>query len=309
MVCLEKRADNRRVGTCLTVVLMATTLDPRLAPVLTRVSEEAHILAQNGRRFVGVEKMRQKGRAAPPRFKIRFGADPNDAPAAGYKTTEVVSEYSFGSLKSAPGELRELRRVVSVNGKPVRDKLRARLELAQGMASDADRVNRQMLQDLEAHGLVGAVTDLGQMLLMFNRQGLGEFEFDILRPNEQLNGEPVTVIGYRQTGGSLGRVYHGRDLARVALSGELWVRQSDSLPLRITAEVPVAEGKQPVLHRMSVDYARVSQGVLLPARSAYTRTQNTTTLVETNVEYADFKMFTAEAEIKFLAETDEPTQD
>lgn len=305
MVCFGEKEDNREVGVCLTAVLMAT-LDPRLAPILTRVSEEAQVFAQKGPRFLGVERMKQKGRAAPPRFKVRFGADPSQAPEAGFKTTEIVSEYAFGALKAAPNEMRELRRVVSVNGKPVREKLRARLELAEGMASDADRLNRQMLQDLEAFGLVGAATDLGQMLLMFQRSGLGQLEFDVRRLNDRLGAEPVTVLGYRQVGDRQARVYHGRQLSRVSLTGELWVRQSDFTPLRITADLPVTEGKNAVLHQMSVDYAPGPHGVVLPARSSYMRRQNTMLLVETIAEYSDFKMFSADADIKFLAEGEEP---
>lgn len=305
MVCSQEKPHNRGVGVCLTAVLMAT-LDPRLTPILTRVSEEAQVFAQKGPRFLGVERMKQKGRAAPPRFKVRFGADPKDAPQAGFKTTELVSEYAFGALKAAPHEMRELRRVVSVNGKPVREKLRARLELAQGMASDADRVNRQMLQELEAHGLVGAATDLGQMLLMFQRSGLNELEFDIRRLDDRLGNEAVTVLGYRQTGDRLGRVYHGREMSRVALSGELWVRQSDFVPVRITADLPVTEGKNSVLHQMSVDYAPGAQGVVLPIRSTYARRQNSMLLVETTAEYTEFKMFSADADIKFLAEGENP---
>lgn len=301
MVCGCGKTHNRGVGVCLTAVLMAT-LDPRLTPILTRVSEEAQVFAQKAPKFLGVERMKQKGRAAPPRFKVRFGADPKDAPEAGFKTTELVSEYAFGALKAAPHEIRELRRVVAVNGKPVREKLRARLELAQGMASDADRVNRQMLQDLEAHGLIGAATDLGQMLLMFQRPALKDLEFDVRRLNDRIGNEPVTVLGYRQVGDRLGRIYHGREMSRVALSGELWVRQSDFIPLRITADLPVTEGKNSVLHQMTVEYAPGPQGVVLPTRTSYLRRQNALLLVETTAEYTDFKMFSADADIKFLAE-------
>ncbi len=281
-------------------VLLAVLVDPRITPLLERVSEESRVFTEKSPKFLGVEKLYQRGRVAPPRFRLRKGASQAGAPEAAYRITEMVSEYRFGSLPGAPGELRELRVVTAVNGKPVRDRLKARLELAEGLSSDMDRFNKQMLQDLEAYGMVGAVNDVGQMLMLFSRGRLADFEFDVM-PDLVYQGEPVAVLSYRQNRGRAATVYH-RETERVPLAGELWIRRSNEQPVRITAEMPLLEGKYAVLQSFAVDYARARQGVLLPVAVTYSRLQDGVVMVETKAAYSDFKMFPADAEIKFEAE-------
>ena len=284
-------------------VLLAVLVDPRISPLLERVSEEAQVFTQKSPEFLGVETLSQRGRIAPPRFKLRKGANPAEVPGVAYRTTAIVSEYRFGNLPGAPRELHEIRVVTAVNGKPVRDRLKARLELAEGMSTDLDRFNKQTLQDLEAYGMVGAVTESGQMLMLFNRNRLSDFEFEVL-PDVIHEGEPVAVLGYRQTRGRAARVYH-RAMERVPLAGELWIRRSNRQPVRITAEMPVVERRSAVLHTIAVDYAPSRDGsVLLPAAVTYSRVQEGLLMVETKAVYSDFKRFSAETEIKFVAEGD-----
>lgn len=288
-----------------TVVLLAAIVDPRIAALLDRVSEEARVFTDQSPRYVGVEKLTQRGRMAAPRFKLRQGGNPHDAPAISYRTTELISEYSFGSLKEAPGELREIRLVVAVNGRPIRNQMKARLELAEGMSGDRDRLNKQMLLDMEANGMVGAATDLGQMLMLFSRAKLEQLEFTML-PDGQLGEEAVAVLGYRQKGELAARVYHGNEAADMPLQGELWIRRSTGLPIRITAEGLLKEGKHMVRHSFAVDYGLSAQGVLLPVSCTYRRMQNALMTVETVATYTDFKMFSADAEIKFEVEGEPP---
>ncbi len=290
-----------------TVVLLAAIVDPRIAALLDRVSEEARVFTDQSPRYVGVEKLTQRGRMAAPRFKLRQGGNPNDAPTIAYRTTELISEYSFGSLKEAPGELREIRLVVAVNGRPIRNQMKARLELAEGMSGDRDRLNKQMLLDMEANGMVGAATDLGQMLMLFSRAKLEQLEFTML-PDGQLGEEAVAVLGYRQKGElAAARVYHGKEAADMPLQGELWIGRSTGLPIRITAEGLLKEGKHTVRHSFAVDYGLSAQGVLLPVSCTYRRMQNALMTVETVATYTDFKMFSVDAEIKFAVEG-EPQQ-
>ena len=287
-------------------VLLAVLADPRISPLLERVSEEAQVFTQKSPKFLGVETLTQRGRIAPPRFKLRKGANPAEVPGVSYRTTEIVSEYRFGNLPGAPRELREIRVVTGVNGKPVRDKRKARLELAEGMTGDLDRLNKQTLQDLEVYGMVGAVTESGQMLMLFNRNRLSDYEFEVL-PDIIHQGEPVAVLGYRQSHGRAATVYH-REMERVPLSGELWVRRSNLQPVRITAEMPLLERRSPVIHTITVDYEPARDGsVLLPSAVTYSRVQEGVLMVETKALYSDFKRFSAETEIKFAAEGD-PTQ-
>ena len=199
-------------------MLLAVLADPRISPLLERVSEEARVFTEKSPQYLGVETLTQRGRIAPPRFKLRKGANPSEVPGVSYRTTEIVSEYRFGNLPADPGQMRELRVVTGVNGKAVRDKLKARLELAEGMSSDLDRFNKQMLQDLEAYGLVGAVIDSGQILMLFTRRELSNFDFEVL-PDLVYEGEAVAVLGYRQSRGRAAKIYH-RSLERLPLAGD-----------------------------------------------------------------------------------------
>ena len=284
------------------VLWAAAVVDPRIPQLLERVSEEARVFTEKSPQLLGVETLSQRGRVAPPRFRLRKGASSEDAPQVAYRTIEMVSEFRFGMLPSAPNELREIRVVTAVNQRPVRDSVKARLALTEGMASDLDRLNKQMLQDLEAYGLVGAASDAGQLIMLFRRAHLDELAFELAGAAEH-HGKAVTRLSYRQISGAGARVYH-REMARVKLSGELWVRDSDGMPVRVTAEMPAKEGKYSVVHRFAVDYAPSRHGVVMPAEVAYQRIQDSLLMVETKATYSDFKMFAADAEIKFLAEGD-----
>jgi hypothetical protein len=285
-------------------VLLAAVLDPRIPPLLERVTEEARVFTEKSPRFLGVEKLTQKGRVAPPRFRLRKGVADTEAPTIAYRTTELVSEYGFGYLPALPGQLKEMRVVVSVNGRAVRDRAQTRLALSEGMSSDFERLNKQMLQDMESYGLVGAVIDVGQILLLFSRSQLNDLELSVLR-DTTLDGEAIAVLGYRQTGGASATIYH-KQTARLPLEGELWIRRSDGLPVRVTSSLSLKEGKYSVVHSFAVDYAPSKHGVLLPSKITYSRRQDSVLMVETEAAYTDYKMFSAEAEIKFVAEGDQP---
>jgi hypothetical protein len=284
-------------------VLLAAILDPRIPPLLERVTEEARVFTEKSPKFLGVETLVQKGRIAPPRFRLRKGVAASEAPTIAYRTTELVSEYGFGYLPALPGQLKEIRVVVSVNGRPVRDHEKTRLALSEGMASDFERLNKQMLQDMESYGLVGAVLDVGQILMLFSRSRLDELELSVL-PDTTLDGEPIAVLGYRQTGGVQATIFH-RETARLPLEGELWIRRSDGVPVRITSSMSLKEGKYSVVHRFAVDYAASKHGILLPSKTTYSRRQDSVLMVETEAAYTDYKMFSAETEIKFVAEGDQ----
>jgi hypothetical protein len=283
-------------------LLLAAFVDPQIQPLLERVSEEARVFTEKSPLFLGVEKLTQRGRVAPPRFRLRRGAKQDEAPTIAYRTTELVSEYGFGSWPGLPGQLHEIRSVVSVNGRQIKERAKARLELSEGMSSDMDRLTKQMLQDMEAHGLVGAVSDLGQIVMLFNRARLRDFDFQVL-PDTTLDDEAVAVLAYRQTGGDSGRVYH-HEMTKVPMSGELWIRRRDGMPMRVTASMPLKEGKYAVIHQMTVTYLPTRQGVLMPSKATYSRTQDSVLMVETEAAYTDFKMFSADTEIKFVTEDD-----
>jgi len=94
-------------------------------------------------------------------------------------------------------------------------------------------------------------------------------------------------------------IFRGREAVRLHYSGELWVRQSDFVPLRITMGTQLADGDRTIRHEATVEYARSSHGVLLPAAVRYHKLVDGELAAENLFAYGPFRMFTVETEVKF----------
>jgi hypothetical protein len=91
------------------------------------------------------------------------------------------------------------------------------------------------------------------------------------------------------------------------MQGEIWVRQQDLVPLRITMNAAAAIDGREALYTAVVDYAMSGRGVLLPAGIHYTESVDGMVMTENRYRYSEFKFFTADVEIKFTP-ADEPSQ-
>jgi len=293
----------------MSVVFAACLLaaEPSLERILERLSEEAEVFAQLAPRVVARERLLHRGRRSPPRFRPRIGAKSIEA-ALGYVEREVISEYGWAALKDNPGDLREFRQVVTVDGRQVKQPEKARLALAMNMTSEDDRERKRMLQDFEKYGMIGAAIDFSQDILLFRRQALPGYEFS-LAPPRTLGANPVLVVQFLQKSKDEGaRVYHGRELTRVRLQGEIWVREKDLLPMRIILQIPTKEDGEQVLHSGEIDYVASKHGLLLPTAVRYRKTEGENLLVENFAFYNQYRMFKVETEVKFTPEevTPEP---
>jgi len=270
-----------------------------LGKALDRVAEEAGLFAAMAPKVMAQEWLQHRGRKAPPRFRPNPGSVEKVNPALVYLKRELVSEFGFAAMKDAPEHIREFRKVVSVDGKQVRKVEKARLELAQNMTSEDDRERKRMLQDLEKYGMIGAATDFSQSILLFRKRDLPRYEFET-GDSQWVSGDRATAIKWKQTGREGGaHVFHGKQLSRVPMSGEIWVRNRDLLPLRITLRIPVEEDKQQVLHTGEVDYYQSKYGLLLPTTVRYRKTIGDTMLVENVASIREYKMFAVQTDIKF----------
>ncbi len=272
-----------------------------LGLILRRVSEEAEVFRVMAPRVVARETLRQKARKKRSRFRIRVGAGALKPPAPKYQRREIVSEYGFSTLKEAPEALIEVRQVVSVDGRRVTESGKARETLTLGLLNPDDRAKKRMLKRFEKLGLRGAATDFGQLILLFRRTSLGRYRFRILR-RERLRNETALVLAYEQKEGPEGlTIFEGRRAVRARLEGELWVRASDYLPMRITVRTTQPQGDYAAVHEGRVDYVASRFGVLLPAEVAYRRLVEGDLLVENTATYDDYHMFAAETVIQFPA--------
>jgi hypothetical protein len=272
----------------------------KVQELLSRLTEEAEMLRQNAPKAIAVETLEQRALRPPSRFRPAPGAGPADAPRGQVFTREIVSEYSVGVLKQTGSDnLMEFRQVVAVDGQPVQSHETARRALAMGLRSAEDRVRKQMLEDFERHGLVGAVSDFGILLLQFTKRGIRDLK---LTPYAltHVGSEQALVFNYEQVSGDTGLLeLTKRRATRYPLNGRVFVRFSDGVPLRISCSIERKDGKKDVLDQATVEYVLSSHGFYAPASVVHRQYINRQLVLENQFRYAPFRTFGADTEIKF----------
>lgn len=275
-----------------------------LAEILSRVSEEAEVFRHVAPQVLAEETLTQRALKAAPRFHPRVGAAATQAAAPVRQTREIVSEYSFGTLKDAPGPLHEFRQVITVDGKTISAAAAARHSLALGLASADDHARKHMLEDFQKYGLAKdlVVVDFGQLLLLFTKRQEGNYHFE-LAGEERMGAERARVVNYAQVGGpDRMLVFHGRRAIHQPVEGRIYAREPDGLPLRITIVESRADGKNVFRDEAVVDYTPNAQGFLAPAAVTHKGFAGDQLVVEDEFRYSTFRKFGADAEIRFDAQ-------
>ena len=277
----------------------AAHADPLVQQMMERLSEEASVFARSAPDVIGQETLHQRALKPPRRFHLRAGQAALEPPKPEWQTREIVSEYGFSAFSDAPGVLHEFRRVVSVDGRKIEENGKALDALAKSVSSNDDNQKRRQLKQFEKYGLLGAATDFGQLILMFSRSQLDKFEFNA-EGQRLIGAERTRVFSYKQLDGQQhltvfaeGKALHER------LQGEIWVRASDALPLRITLVSVRGEGARGVRDEAQVDYAMSRYGFELPVSVVHREFQASGLVAENRFEYVNFRRFGADAEIKF----------
>jgi len=266
--------------------------DERLDRVLARLAEETGAFARVAPLTLSEETLVQKTWRAPSLLRPQRGKP-------GLQTREIVSEYGFSTFADSPNVLHEIRQVISVDGKQVRNRDSARLTLSLGANSRDDRVKRRMLRELESYGLTTAAIDLGQMILLFAPPHLGDYEFHLAGHGE-IPPDKALIFNFLQTRGAGSvTIFEGRTARRESLQGELWVRESDNLPLRVLIRTSRGERGHRLRDEAAVDYAMSPHGALLPSAAVYREYLDDRLEVENLFSYAPFRKFSAETHIKF----------
>jgi hypothetical protein len=276
-----------------------TPPDPALAGILERVSEEAELFRATAPRMLAEETFEQRALKPPRRFRPRLGDAALQPPKPEYRTRTIVSEYGFSTFKDAPNALHELRQVVSVDGRPIASRESARRTLSVRMRSEDDALKKRMLEEFEKHGLRGAVTDFGQILLLFSRRRLEEYTFR-MGGSGQVGPDAAIILGFQQRSGEGALlIFEKRKAIHQALEGQLWVRRSDSRPLRVVLRSSTQEGPHVARYEATVDYAIGTSGVLEPVSVVYRQFSGADLMVLNVFQYSPFRLFSAESEMKF----------
>ena len=270
-----------------------------LPEILSRVSEEAEVFRRIAPQILAEETLTQRALKPPPRFRPRAGAAAATPLTTTRQTREIVSEYSFGTLKDASESLHEFRQVISVDGKTISAAAAARHSLALGLASADDHARKRMLEDFQKYGLTNAVVDFGPLLLLFTKRQTGNYHFE-LAGGDRIGADQVKIVSYTQISGpDRMLVFQGRRAIHQPIQGRIYARVPDGLPLRITIVESRENGKNAFREEAVVDYTPNAQGFLAPAAVTHRGFAGDQLLVEDEFRYTAFKKFGADAAIKF----------
>ena len=260
--------------------------------MLERLTTEADAFRRTAPTLLGRETLEQKARKPMGRFHPRIGKDAQTPPPQVWQDRQIVSEYGFVSLPGDQATLHEIRRAISVDGKPSGDPKRAEESLAHVIALNDEQRELELLKDFEKNGLVGAVTDLGPLLMLFTPQQIQHFEF-ALKGSESLGANRALIYRYAQIDGAeLLTIFESTAKGKprkLRVQGEIWVREDNYLPLRVTLAVGEGQGASAVQEIASVDYTASTLGSLLPSAVDHRELLGGKLNVQNSFLYSDFQ--------------------
>lgn len=287
--------------------LIAQAPPTRIPP---RVAEEADVLGQNAARILTRESLEQRSLMPPSRFRPRAGSAAEQATGPRLRIREVVSEFSFGTLRSSQShDLVEFRQVLSVDGEPQQSADNALHALAQGIQKGDDRTRKRMLEEFARNGLVDIATDYALILLAFTSRGQKQMEFASLGQG-YIGAEPVFALAWKQKSTQGGVLeFHGQESVHRALQGTIWLRSPDGLPLRVEAWMEYTDLASRVIRDEAiVDYIMSEHGFLTPASVIHRHVVNAAVVTENLYRYEPFKLFSSSSTITFGAPDPAPVK-
>ena len=280
------------------IFAVALRADERTQQLFDRLAREAEAFeGEVAPQLMGVETLNQRALTPPPRFKVRVGKAAEQPLTATWQQREIISEYGFAVFGT--GAIQELRLVIAVNRKHVEDEKKAQEDLASLVTGNNDQRKRRALQQLEKYGFRGGATDFGQILLLFSKATQERYE--ITYQGERDAGETrVQAFHYKQLDGpealTLFRQGHGggdqaEQPRHLNVEGEIWVREPDGAPVRITLVATDNSSDQAVREEAAVDYARSEFGALLPVATHHKESRAGSIVTENQFTYAGFHRF------------------
>jgi hypothetical protein len=286
---------------CVLVLIPLLRADELTKKMTARVSEEAEAFQRLAPEVLGEETLHQRSMKPQGRFHPRVGNEPVKPE---WQEKTIVSEYGFTSFSDSAdsSSLHEIRQVTAVDGKKIEDTKKAQAALAKAITATDDARKKQLLKQFEKYGLLGAVTDYGQALLLFTRRNMERYEFTVKGSNS-LNGETVRVFGYRQIDGpetvTVIEENRNNQVKHLRIEGELWVRSDNFVPVRIIMVATQTDAPDRAREEAAIDYAMSPYGALLPVKTEHRETRWGKIDAENQFSYANFKKFGASSDIKF----------
>jgi hypothetical protein len=288
---------------CVFLLVPLLRADELTKKVMARVSEEAEAFQRVAPEVLGEETLHQRSLKPTGRFHPRVGNAAMSSPKEEWQERTIISEYGFTAFSGADlSSLHEIRQVTSVDGKKIEDTKKAQAALAKAITATDDARKQQLLKQFEKYGLLGAVTDYGQALLLFTRRNMERYEFTARGVNS-LDGLTAHVFGFRQIDGpetiTVIEENRSNQVKHLRIEGELWVRTDNLVPARIIMFATEGEGPDRVKEEASIDYAMSEYGALLPLKTEHRETRGGKIDAENQFRYSNFKKFGASSGISF----------
>lgn len=269
--------------------------EPATADLLDALAGTAAVFSHSAPGLLAREDLHQRGRrgliSLPPRDSRDEPENASVKLPQSFHIHDVISDYSFAQM-GKEGVIHEIRAVLAIDGRAVSRERDARRALILGFQSPGDDLRLRLLEKFEHSRLEGAVTDFGQTILLF--AGAAQRNYRFTRGSDRLFGkEPVAVVAYDQIAGDSGlTVFHERTGSVRSARGEIWLRRSDLLPLRITmftdATLP---GELTVRDQAVIDYTPTPFG-LAPLHIRHMQFLNSDLVVENDLRYSGYQRLT-----------------
>ncbi len=204
-----------------------------------------------------------------------------------FDTHEVVSDYTMGSAGTSGG-FHEIRRTLEIDKVAPAPGSQPRHALTLGVDAENDAKKRR-LESLELERLEGAATDFGPLLLLFTEARQRDTKFSA-GGRGSVAGENGWVLRYRQTAGaaSVTEFRNSREVKHMP-EGQVWFRERDLLPLRITLNTEeMLTPKYILRNEAEVEYRPTPFG-LAPQLVTHRQYLNDELLVENRFRYSDYR--------------------
>jgi hypothetical protein len=263
-----------------------------LADLLKRLGQEAEAFQRIAPNLQGRETLHQRALKPPPKFRLRAGDEAKQPSKPEWQERQVVSAYGFATL-GPKHALHEIRQVISVDGRTVRNARDAQEALAKLVTASDSQQKVQSLEQLEKYGLHGAVTDFGQLILLFDPRQQERYEFTLERNRPGLD---AAVIRYKQIDGPEAlTVIEGRTdtTQKLSIEGEIWMQRKDGRPVRVTLKATGSDQGQTYRQDAFVDYDSSDFGTIVPLAVQHQEWQGSKVMVENQFAYDDFHLLGA----------------
>jgi hypothetical protein len=167
----------------------------------------------------------------------------------------------------------------------------------QAGAAGGARLQKKFLQVFTDLGLLDVATNYGLMLLLFTRSGMADLEMEPVG-DRFFGAEDAFLFRWRQAKGGLLEL-RGRKPVRHPMQGELLVRRSDGMPLRITSRVEYAEPKHRIREDATVEFVQSPAGCAMPLLAVHRHFVDDQFLTENFYTYEPFRRFQVDTQIRF----------